>query len=193
MADLARDLGPVCPTAVTREQLEHLVRAAADIANDDEIVVIGSQAILGQFPDAPASMRISAEADLFPLHHPERAEVIDGSIGELSPFHETFGYYAQGVSEKTARLPRGWKERLVVIQNANTRGAKGLCLEVHDLLAAKAIAGREKDAAFLADAAKHHLADVETLRRRLATVEADPAVLEHARALIQRAFRGVAS
>ena len=38
---------------MTREQLEHLLRAAAVIANDDEIVVIGSQRILGQFPDAP--------------------------------------------------------------------------------------------------------------------------------------------
>jgi hypothetical protein len=106
-------------------------------------VVIGSQAILGQFPDAPASMRISVEADLFPLNHPERAELIDGSIGELSPFHETFGYYAQGVAEETARLPEGWKDRFVVIQNDNTRGVKGLCLEVHDLLISKAIAGRD--------------------------------------------------
>jgi hypothetical protein len=39
---------------VTRAQLEHLLRAAAAIADDDEIVVIGSQAILGQFPEAPA-------------------------------------------------------------------------------------------------------------------------------------------
>jgi hypothetical protein len=76
---------------VTRRQLEHLLRAAGEIAADDEIVVIGSQAILGQFPDAPASMRVSVEADLFPLNHPERADLIDGSIGELSPFHETFG------------------------------------------------------------------------------------------------------
>ena len=59
---------------MTREQLEHLLRAAADIADDDTIVVIGSQAILGQFPDAPASMRVSTEADLWPLHHPERAD-----------------------------------------------------------------------------------------------------------------------
>lgn len=50
---------------MTREQLEHLIRAAADIADDDAIVVIGSQAILGQLPDAPPSMRISAEADVF--------------------------------------------------------------------------------------------------------------------------------
>ena len=102
---------------MTRSQLEHLIRAAADISNDDDIIVIGSQAILGQFPNAPESMRVSAEADLYPLHHPERADLIDGSIGELSPFHETYGYYAQGVSETTALLPLGWKERLVVVQN----------------------------------------------------------------------------
>ncbi|MDP9122050.1 MAG: hypothetical protein M3O15_11920 [Acidobacteriota bacterium] len=175
---------------MTRGQLEHLLRAAANIADDNEIVVIGSQAILGQFPDPPASMRISVEADLFPLNHPERADLIDGTIGELSPFHETFGYYAQGVSEETAHLPQGWKERLVPIQNENTRGAKGLCLEVHDLLVSKAIAGREKDLAFLSDAAKHGLAQVEVLMRRLATVEAEPVALESARGVIARAFSG---
>jgi hypothetical protein len=173
---------------VTRAQLEHLLRAAGDIANDDEIVVIGSQAILGQFPNAPASMRISVEADLFPLNHPERAELIDGSIGELSPFHETFGYYAQGVAEETACLPRGWKDRLVVIQNDNTRGVKGFCLEVHDLLISKAIAGRDKDLDFLAAAAAHHMADATTLLSRLATVEANPAVVGAARARIERVF-----
>jgi hypothetical protein len=173
---------------MTREQLEHLIRAAAVIADDDSIVVIGSQAILGQFPEAPDSMRVSVEADLYPLHHPERAEVIEGSIGELSPFHETFGYYAQGVGEETARLPQGWKERLVVVQNENTRGARGLCLEVHDLLVAKVIAGREKDLSFLRDAARHRMADPETLLRRLATVEVDPAIREKAHVAIVRAF-----
>src|SRR5215218_5739174 len=137
---------------MTREQLEHLIRAASVIADDDTIVVIGSQAILGQFPDAPESMRVSVEADLFPLNHPERADVIEGSIGEPSPVHETCRYDAQGVAEETAVLPEGWRERLVVIRNENTRGAKGLCLEIHDLLVAKAIAGREKDLAFLRDA-----------------------------------------
>jgi len=176
---------------VTRQQLEHLLRAAAEIAADDEIVVIGSQAILGQFPDAPASMRVSVEADLYPLNHPERADLIDGSIGELSPFHETFGYYAQGVAEETARLPRGGKDRLVIIQNENTRGVKGLCLEVHDLLVSKAIAGREKELAFLADAARHRLARAEILLERLATVEADPALLARARTAIQQAYRGL--
>lgn len=178
---------------MTRRQLEHLIRAASVIVDDDAIVVIGSQAILGQFPDAPEPMRLSVEADLFPLNYPERADVIDGSIGELSPFHETFGYYAQGVAEETAVLARGWKERLIVIQNENTRGARGLCLEVHDLLVAKTVAGREKDLAFLEEAARNHMADPEVMFQRLATVTVDPAIREKAKAMIERAFRGGAA
>jgi len=30
-------------------ELEHLIHASAEIAGDDEIIIIGSQAILGQF------------------------------------------------------------------------------------------------------------------------------------------------
>lgn len=173
---------------MTRDQLEHLIRAAAVIADDDTIVVLGSQAILGQFPDAPPGMRASVEADVYPFHHPDRADLIDGSIGELSPFHETFGYYAQGVGEETAILPPGWKERLVVVQNDNTRGARGLCLEVHDLLVSKAIAGREKDLAFLSEAGEHELADPEVLLRRLDSVAVDEAVRQAAKGVVRRAF-----
>src|SRR6185295_497175 len=142
-----------------------------------------------QFPDAPEPMRVSVEADLFPLHHPELADLIEGSIGELSPFHQTFGYYAQGVAEETARLTEGWKERLVVVQNENTRGAKGLCLEVHDLLVAKVVAGREKDYDFLRVAARHQMAEPEILLDRLDHVEVPPEVMSAARGAIGRAFR----
>ena len=65
---------------MTRKQLEHVIRAAATIADDLEIVVIGSQAVLGQFPDAPADLRKSMEADVWPKNHPERWELVDGSI-----------------------------------------------------------------------------------------------------------------
>ncbi len=177
---------------MTRAQLEHLIRAAADIADDTDIVVFGSQAILGQFPDAPEALRISMEADLFPLHHPERSEVIDGTIGELSPFHETFGYYAHGIGEEAVRLPQGWKERLVVVRNENTRGVTGLCLEIHDLLAAKTVALRDKDFAFLREAARHRLADRDTLLQRLATVEVETEVRKAARAAVLRAFQEAA-
>lgn len=65
---------------MNRRQLEHIIRAACDIADDDELIVIGSQAVLGQFPDAPLELCASMEADVYPKHWPERAELIDGSI-----------------------------------------------------------------------------------------------------------------
>jgi hypothetical protein len=159
---------------VTRTQLEHIIGAAAIIADDDEIIVVGSQAILGSYPDAPAELLVSTEADVYPRHHPERADLVDGSIGELSPFHETFGYYAQGVGEETSVLPTGWEARLVAIRSARTRGATGLCLEPHDLVIAKAFAGRDKDKRFIEALSRHRLVDIETLRERLAATSRDP-------------------
>src|SRR5438552_2028273 len=96
---------------MTRSELEHVIRAAGAIAKDREIVVIGSQAVLGEYPDAPTALLVSMEADVFPLNHPERAEKIEGAIGEGSRFHEQFGYYAQGVSPATATLPKGCRRR----------------------------------------------------------------------------------
>lgn len=174
---------------MTRAELEHLIRAAADIADDDELIVVGSQSILGQFPDAPPALRVSVEADVFPKNRPERAEVIDGSIGEGSPFHATYGYYAQGVDETTSTLPAGWRERLIPVHNENTRGATGWCLDVHDLLVAKIIAGREKDRAFLEEAARQGLADEATLLARLEATTLSDARREAARATIVAAFR----
>ena len=171
-----------------RSELEHLIRAAGSIANDSEIVVIGSQSILGQFPDAPPLLLVSAEADLYPLHHPELSDLIDGSIGEGSAFHELYGYYAQGVGEETAVLPRGWRERLVRISNPNTLGVAGLCLEVHDLAISKYVAGREKDLAFTRELAKSDLTEPDTLLARLAETAVEAAVRKLVHARIRRDF-----
>jgi hypothetical protein len=149
-----------------RSELEHLIRAAGSIANDPEIVVIGSQSILGQFPNAPPSLLVSAEADVFPMNHPELSDLIDGSIGEGSPFHELYGYYALGVDERTATLPHGWRNRLVKISNPNTLGITGLCLEVHDLALSKYVAGREKDREFTLELVKHAMVERATLSVR---------------------------
>lgn len=150
-----------------RRDLEHLIRASTQIADDQEIIIIGSQAILGQYLDAPASLLVSVKADVYPKNHSERADLIDGSIGEGSPFHDTFGYYAQGVGDTTATLPSGWQDRLVAVCNENTLGATGWCLEAHDLVVSKLVAGREKDLVFAAEAVRHRLVATETLEERL--------------------------
>jgi hypothetical protein len=171
-----------------RSELEHLIRAAGTIAEDDEIVIIGSQAVLGQFPDAPAVLLVSAEADLYPLNHPERADLIDGRIGEGSQFHAEFGYYAQGVGEETAVLPRGWRERLVRIANPNTRGIAGLCLEINDLAISKYVAGREKDLQFTRELARHGMTAFATLLARHRDTKVPQALRSVVKARIERDF-----
>lgn len=158
---------------MTREQLEHLIGASAPIADDDEIVIVGSQSVLGQFSSAPAELLVSDEADVYPKNRPERAELIDGSIGEGSMFHETFGYYAQGVAPETAVLPAGWQGRVIAVRGPGTRGATGLCLEIHDLVVSKLVAGREKDLEFAAAALRHGLVDAGTLRARIEQLAVD--------------------
>lgn len=173
---------------MTRSELEHVIRAAGAIAKDREIVVIGSQAVLGEFPGAPAALLASMEADVFPLNHPERADRIEGAIGEGSRFHEEFGYYAQAVSESTATLPKGWRRRLVRVENENTGGIVGLCLDVHDLALSKYVAGREKDLAFTAQLSRHGLVGKKTLLERLRGTDLAPAPRKLVRGRIERDF-----
>lgn len=133
-----------------RSHLEHIIRAAGSIAGDDEIIILGSTSVLAQIPDIPEDVIMSIEADLFPKNKVHMSDVIDGSIGELSPFHQAFGYYAHGVGPETAQnLPRAWKERLIEIRNENTKGITGLCLEIHDLAVGKYVSARPKDYRFV--------------------------------------------
>lgn len=167
-----------------REQLEHVIRAAASISDDDEIMVVGSQAMLGAYPDAPAELLRSVEVDVFPRHYPERAILIDGAIGEGSPFHETFGYYAHGVGPETAVLGPGWEARLVAVRGPGTREATGWCLEPHDVVVAKLVAGREHDVTFAAAALRAGLVAEAVLRERIDKLPVDTARREHAHALV---------
>lgn len=167
-----------------RPDLEHIIRAAAAIADEADIVVVGSQAVLGQHPVAPPAMLVSEEADVYPRHHPDRADLIDGAIGEGSPFHRTFGYYAHGVGPETAKAPAGWEDRLVPVSNENTRGATGWCLDLHDLVLAKCVAGREKDWAFADAALRGGLVDVSSLTARAGDLPVPAPVIARIRALL---------
>jgi hypothetical protein len=163
-----------------REQLEHVLRAASRIAEEQDILVIGSQSILGSLPEdwLPPEATASMEVDVAFFDDPDeaKADAVDGAIGELSDFHETFGYYAQGVSVTTAVLPDGWRERVVVVETPATSPGRGLCLEPHDCVLAKLAAGREKDYAFAGALVDAGLIDVKTLAARLPTLPADPRV-----------------
>ena len=109
-----------------RTEFEHAIRAAASILGTSELMVIGSQALHATVSDGlPEAAERSIEVDVVALDDEDgrKADLIDGSIGEASMFHATFGYYAQGVSESTAVLPEGWRDRMVRFETPATNGA----------------------------------------------------------------------
>lgn len=156
--------------------MEHIIRASGEIAKVQKVIILGSQSVLGQYPelshktDDSESCKImirSMEADIMIPESGEKVELVETIMGELSSFHDTFGYYAQGVDHTTSNLPEGWEERLVRIRNENTNNISGLCLEIHDLIISKLYAGREKDAEFFYAAVKLGLLSKKTLLNRL--------------------------
>ncbi len=156
------------------DQLEHAIRAACDVSGDDELLIFGSQAILGSYPDAPESLRASIEVDVQSKNRPEMTDHIDGALGQGSLFHSTHGFYVHGVSIEVATLPEGWEERTVTVSHpVGTRGCKGLCIEAHDLAASKLVAYREKDRTFVLTLLVEELIDGRTLLERINTISVD--------------------
>ena len=161
---------------MTRAELEHAIRAACDVADETELWIFGSQSILGQHPEAPPALRQSVEVDVSPKNKPGAAELIDGALGELSPFHNTHGFYVHGLSLGAATLPGGWQERTVLVQNRATRDNKGHCLETHDLAASKLVAFREKDRDFVRTLLVEELILADELLARISTLPVDTEV-----------------
>lgn len=161
---------------MTRDEFEHVIRAAAAIVGDD-IVVIGSQAILAQHPDAPSALLVSQELDVYPRSHPERADDIDGAIGELSAFHDTYGVYAHGVGPDTPIAPAGWESRLIRIDVPSVHSSSGTvtawCMEAHDLVLSKIAANRPKDIAFARAAVRATLVSGDHLLRSVEDLPED--------------------
>ena len=124
---------------------------------------------------------MSVEIDILPLVD-DRAEaarlayLIEGVAGEWSPFEEQHGFSIDGVDWDTAVLPDGWRERLVLVQNANTAAPSGAlqyigwCLDKEDLCVAKLCAFREKDQNFVGALLDAGLVDAEVITTRLSTV-----------------------
>ena len=162
---------------MNKEQFEHTVHAAGAILGDNEVLVIGSQAIHASIDFELTEAERSIEVDISRLDDEDGtwADLIDGSIGELSVFQDTFGYYAQGVTPHTATLPSGWRKRLIPYSTSGTNGVTARCLEPHDLWISKAIAGRSKDREFCTALIDRNLVEAKTLRRRLKKVaDLDP-------------------
>ena len=168
-----------------RDQLEHAIRTACQIIDRPEVIVVGSQSILGTFreDELPADATISVEIDILPIadsnvETARLADLIEGVAGEFSTFEELHGFGIDGVDLETSALPEGWRNRLVKVQNATTAAPAGQpqftgwCIDKEDLCVAKLCAFREKDRNFVAALLDADLVDASVILDRLPTVEA---------------------
>ena len=169
-----------------RDQLEHAIRTACQIIDQSEVIVVGSQAILGTYDESqlPAAATMSIEVDILPIAETNDetarlADLIEGVAGELSPFEELHGFSIDGVDLDTAILPDGWRSRLVKVENANTAAAggeprfTGWCLDKEDLWVAKLVALREKDRNFVTALLEANLVDADVIASRLRTIPSE--------------------
>ena len=169
---------------MTRQQLAHLLRSACAIARDADVLVLGSQSILGSFDeeDLPPEATASQEADIAFLDDPGRnkADEVEGAIGEMSTFHEENGIYAEGVHIDVATLPEGWKDRLVSWELQSSKPADPHFLDPYDLAVSKLAAGRQKDLDFVLALIRGCLLDVAEIRERAALLPTgtDPVIRE---------------
>lgn len=170
-----------------KQQVDHVLRAAGRITGEKQFIIIGSQSLHGKYPDVADEILTSFEVDLIASKHADRTEWLN-VIGVDSPFHETFGYYADPVDVSTATLPRGWKGRLVNLPPGETGGVKGLCLEPHDLAIAKYAAGRDKDQIFTHELARRGMVSEERLLSLLDQTPVDGELRERMRGQIARDF-----
>ena len=153
-----------------REELEEAIRHAARVTQQREVLIIGSQAILGSYDEAqlPERATLSDEVEIAPITDDEDftlATLIDAELGEWSQFHEDHGFYVQGVNVTTAVLPNGWEARTVQVAPDGPGGASARCLDPHDLCASKLVRGEGKDLEFVGALVEAGLIDPASLVR----------------------------
>jgi hypothetical protein len=160
-------------------ELLHVLRASSAISQETSFVLIGSQAVLLLLENPPEDLLRSTEIDLYPANHPEKAELLNGAIGALSDFHDTYGYHADGVSPETASLPPDWMSRSVFRYLGEITA---ICPDIHDLAVSKCAAGREKDADYVRLLLEQRIIDFSVLLERIAQLDKakhDPVKISH--------------
>jgi hypothetical protein len=153
-----------------RQKIDHILRAAADATGEKRFVLVGSSALIVQVKHLPADMMVTPEADIFAPDAEDIeyvSDLIDGSIGRNSAFHQTFGYYGDGISPGTAILPGEWQDRTIEYATPETGEATAIVVERHDVALAKLCAWREKDRVWLKTGVQTGVLSLSVMTSRL--------------------------
>ena len=165
------------------ESLEKAIRSVALHTRCDEIVVIGSQALLVGRNDVPRDLRFSREIDLYPIQDngnadksTEMSEEINALFGEGSEFDQSFGFFIDGTDEATAKLSPSWRDRAVRRNyEIESRVVTAIAPEPNDLVASKLVRGEPKDVKFATGCFRSGFIKFDMVKHRLSEIlsEAD--------------------
>jgi len=86
-------------------------------------------------------------------------------------------------------LPEGWRDRLVKLDNPSTYPGRGLCLDPHDCVLSKMVAGRQKDYDFATALLKAALLEPKTLAERIELLGISESEKERIRGWLRGALR----
>lgn len=174
----------------TIDDLLHAARSLARHFNSDKIVIIGSQAVLLEHPDAPPLMRTSGEIDAYLGNRHEwesenngtlASEEINALFGWGSAFHNEFDFYIDGVDDTTAILPPDWETRANK-RDINVDGVAVLLVApgMEDLIVSKLFRLDQKDKDFIAAWHQHYPLDENLIIERLNECSPEKAILDRA-------------
>ncbi len=129
------------------EQFYHVCRSAATIANLSELTVFGAAAVT-PWIELNKSTRYwgSMEVDVA-LPNQELGDLVDGTVGELSLFHNTFGIYAHGLTLEGFIAESGWRSRSGLFNDPVSK-VKIIVPSVVDLVVSKFARGDDRDLQF---------------------------------------------
>ncbi|QCI67582.1 DUF6036 family nucleotidyltransferase [Phreatobacter stygius] len=153
-----------------RSRIDHLLRAAADVTGQRRFVLIGSGAVIARSQNLPGNMMATPEIDIYAADAEDveaMSEQIDGSIGQNSAFHNEYGYYGDGVSPETAKMPRDWQDRAIEYHGPDCPGVIAIVPEENDIALAKLVAWREKDQVWLIHGLNAGILHLQTMADRL--------------------------
>lgn len=157
---------------MNKSQLEHIIRASSEIVNDYEFVIVGSQSVLGHNIPTCGAINRSMEADMFPFNNYDERGYLE-CIGELSEFHQNYGYYVDPVDKEVIFLPCNYLNRVQKIQNENTNGKIAYCISPLDLSVAKSMALRDKDKEVLYFFLKNNIVKKDDLIEEVKKLKSD--------------------
>jgi len=178
-----------------RDGLLRAARSVAEQIEADRVIVVGSQAILLTWPDAPMALKITPEIGLYPENNRdwearnpgfEASEEISALFGEMSAFHQSFGFYLDGVDENTAQMPPDWMKRAATAEiDVYGRTAVIICPAIQDVVVSKLHRLAEKDVDFIRECVAAGHIEVASVLAGLRATKPEPAILSRAQNLLK--------